>query len=247
VIHPAGWVRARHPYSYAIRSGDTVHLAGLVSRRGADGGAVEGDVGVQTRAVLDNARELLAAAGLTCADVVSARVFVTSPEAFAPMNAAYAEAFGGAPPPARATVVAALMQPWLQVEIAFVAVRDAGRLAVGPAGPLPFSPAIAAGERVFVAGMLGNSAGTRVDTATQTREIVARIGATLGQAGCTWRDVGEAVIYVTDATLSATVLGELARACPGGLPAGTLAEIGLVVPDATVEIMVTASRGAGRP
>ena len=85
-------------------------------------------------------------------------------------------------PPARATVVAGLMQPALRVEITFVAVRDVGRAAVGPSGPLPFSPAIAAGGRLFVAGVLGGSVGARVDTATQTREIVARIGHTLVRA-----------------------------------------------------------------
>ena len=32
VIHPAGWVKSPNPYSYAIRTGDTLFLAGLVSR-----------------------------------------------------------------------------------------------------------------------------------------------------------------------------------------------------------------------
>lgn len=247
VVHPAAWKRSVHPYSFAIRSGDTLFLSGLVSRRGSDGRAIDGDVGVQTRAILDNARDLLAAAGLSFADVVSARVFITAPEAFAPMNAAYEAAFAGMRPPARATVVAPLMLSSLEVEITFVAVGDAGRVVVGPAGALPFSPAIAAGDRLFVSGMLGNSAGARVDTATQTREIVARIGTTLEQGGCTWREVREALIYVTDAALAASVLAELAQACPEGLPAGTVVQTGLVVPDATVEVMVTANRSPGRP
>jgi enamine deaminase RidA (YjgF/YER057c/UK114 family) len=247
VVHPAGWKPSAHPYSFGVRSGDTLFLAGLVSRRGQDGVAVEGDVAVQTRAILDNARALLGAAGMTFADVVSARVFITSPEAFGPMNAVYKEAFDGTRPPARATVVAPLMLASLEVEITFVAVRDAGRVVVGPAGPLPFSPAIAAGDGLFVAGMLGNVAGARVDTPTQTREIVARVGATLEQGGCTWSDVREALIYVTDAALAPAVLAELARACPQGLPAGTVVQTALVVPDATVEIMATAVRGTGGP
>ena len=44
---------------------------------------------MQTRVVLDNARELLAAAGFECADVVSSRVYITSAGAFRPMNDAY--------------------------------------------------------------------------------------------------------------------------------------------------------------
>ena len=247
VVHPAAWKRSPNPYSYAIRSGDTLWLAGLVSRRGSDGSAIDGDVAVQTRVILDNARDLLAAAGFSFADVVAARVFIGAARDFAAMNDVYREAFTGAPPPARATVVAGLMQPALRVEITFVAVRDAGRVAVGPSGPLPFSPAIEAGDRLFLAGMLGNSAGARVDTTTQTREIVARLGQTLVQAGSSWDDVREALIYVTEPGFAATVLGELARVRPDGLPAGAVVQSALVAPDATVEIMVTAGKSAGRP
>jgi 2-iminobutanoate/2-iminopropanoate deaminase len=247
VVHPAGWKGSVHPYSYAVRSGDTLWLSGLVSRRGSDGSAIDGDVGAQTQAILDNARALLAAAGCSFADVVAARVFITAAGDFAAMNDVYRKAFAGMPPPARATVIAGLMQPALRVEITFVAVRDAGRAAVGPPGPLPFSPAIAAGGCLFVAGVLGNSAGACVDTATQTREIVARVGQTLVQGGSSWADVQEALICVTEPGLAESVLGELARVRPDGLPAGAVVQSALVVPDATVEIMVTAGKSAGRP
>ena len=50
---------------------------------------------MQTRAILDNARELLAAAGLAFADVVSGRVFITAAGDFAAMNDAYRGAFAG--------------------------------------------------------------------------------------------------------------------------------------------------------
>jgi 2-iminobutanoate/2-iminopropanoate deaminase len=247
VVHPAGWPPSKHPYSYAIRSGDTLWLAGLVARRGRDGTAVVGDVGVQTHAIFDNAAELLAAAGFGFGDVVSARVYIPEAADFPAMNDVYREAFAGVSPPSRATVVCDLMLPSLQVEITFVAVRDPERIAIGQSGPLPFSPAIAAGGRVFVAGMLGNAPGARIDTAVETREIVTRVGQTLGQAGLDWTDVREALIYVTEPGVAATVLGELARALPEGLPAGSVVQSALVVPDATVEIMVTAVRSSGAP
>jgi enamine deaminase RidA (YjgF/YER057c/UK114 family) len=242
VVHPAGWKRSANPYSYAIRSGDTLFLAGLVSRRGADGAIVEGDVASQTGVILDNAGELLAAGGMSLADLVSARVFITDPGAFGPMNDVYRRAFGRMPPPTRATVVAGLMHPSHTVEIAFVAVRDSKRVVLGTVGELPFSAGIAAGGRVFVSGMLGNAAGARVDTATETREIAGRVGQALQEAGLTWSDVRHATIYVTDAQLGPAVLGELSRVCPGGLPAGSVVQTALVVPDARVEIMVAASR-----
>ena len=47
--------RSPNPYSYGIRSGDTLFLAGLVSRRGADNSMVPGDMATQMRTILDNA------------------------------------------------------------------------------------------------------------------------------------------------------------------------------------------------
>ena len=244
VVHPEGWKRSANPYSYAIRSGDTLFLAGLVSRRGIDGSLVDGDVAAQTGVIFDNARELLAAGGMTLADLVSARVFITDPGAFGPMNGVYRQAFGRTPPPTRATVVAGLMHPSHTVEITFMAVRDPKRMVFGTVGELPFSPAITAGGRVFVSGMLGNSAGALVDTATESREITARVGQVLEEAGLTWSDVRHATVYVTDAQLGSVVLGELSRVCPRGLPSGAVVETSLVVPDARVEIMVAAAGDA---
>ena len=65
VIHPASWIKSPSPYSYAIRTGDTVFLSGLVSRNGRDNSVVDGDINAQTAVVLDNAAELLKAAGMT--------------------------------------------------------------------------------------------------------------------------------------------------------------------------------------
>ena len=54
VVLPQGWKRSPNPYSYAIRTGDTLFLAGLVSRRGADNAFVGGDVRVQTRTIMES-------------------------------------------------------------------------------------------------------------------------------------------------------------------------------------------------
>ena len=42
VIHPPSWIKSPNPYSYAIRTGDTVFLSGLVSRNGRDNSVVDG-------------------------------------------------------------------------------------------------------------------------------------------------------------------------------------------------------------
>ena len=61
----------------------------VVSRNGRDNALVPGDVAAQTRTVLENGRDILEAAGMSLADVVSARVFLTGVDAFQAMNEAY--------------------------------------------------------------------------------------------------------------------------------------------------------------
>ena len=175
IVLPQGWKRSPNPYSYAIRSGDTLFLSGLVSRNGADNAFVAGDVRVQTHTIMENGRLLLEAAGMTFANIVSSRVYLTSAADFAAMNEVYGEYFPAAPP-ARATVQCGLAGPEAVVEITFIA-SAAPRAAIGmPPSGLPISPAVKSGSRVYVSGMLGNSAATAGDVAAQTRETLAKIG-----------------------------------------------------------------------
>jgi enamine deaminase RidA (YjgF/YER057c/UK114 family) len=241
VVHPAAWKRSPNPYSYGIRSGDTLFLAGLVSRRGADNSMVTGDMTQQTQVILENAKELLAAAGMDFSDVVSSRVYITSAAGFSEMNAAYATAFPTTPP-ARATVCVELMNPELVVEITFVAAKDAGRRIIGPAMSLPLSPGVLAGGRLYLSGMLGNTPDTAGDASAQTREMMARIGRTLEAGGHGWNDVGEAFLYITDMTTLDAVVAEVAKVFPRGMPAGLVIGTGLVAPDGLVELMVTAAK-----
>jgi reactive intermediate/imine deaminase len=239
VLLPAGWKKSPNPYSYAIRSGATVFLSGLVARRGSDNTFVAGDVRVQTRTIMENAGELLAAAGLTFRDVVSAKVYLTRAGDFAAMNEVYREFFPEAPP-ARATVQSGLAGPEAVVEITFVAASSA-RTAIGtpPAG-LPISPAVRAGRHVYVSGTLGNTAETTGDVAAQTRETLARIDKTLADAGASRADVVDALVYITDAAWFGAMNAEYRAFFGADFPARATVVTPLVAEDGLVEIMVTA-------
>lgn len=244
VIHPGSWVKSPSPYSYAIRTGDTLFLAGLVSRNGRDNSVVQGDIAAQTRVVLDNAGELLAAAGLTHANVVSSKIYLPDLEGFQTMNGVYRTYFPTAPP-ARATVKAALAGPQYSVEITLVAsssrkeVVDDGR----PANP-NLSAAIRAGDRLYVSGMLGNTPETRGDVGAQTRETLARIGRVLEAGGATPADVVDSLVYITDVGQFAAMNEAYRPFFTRDFPARTTVQSGLVAPDGLVEIMMTAVRGA---
>ena len=129
VIHPSDWIRSPSPYSYGIKSGNTLFLAGLVSRNGKDNTTVKGDVPTQTKTVLDNGAAILKEAGMSFADVVSSRIYLTDDTQFQAMNTAYRTYFPSSPP-ARATVKAGLTSPDYLVEITMVAVKDPGRKAI---------------------------------------------------------------------------------------------------------------------
>jgi reactive intermediate/imine deaminase len=240
VIHPEGWMKSPNPYSYAIRSGDTVFLSGLISRNGRDNTVVPGDVTAQTKTVLDNAGELLKAAGMTHANVVSARVYLPDTAGFQQMNDVYRSYFPSAPP-ARATVKAGLTSSQYVVEITLVA-SAAKREVIGdgrPANP-NLSAAIRAGNRVYLSGMLGNTPETKGDVAAQTRETLARIRRALEAAGCTPADVVDAIVYLTDVQNFAAMNGVYREFFQKDFPARATVQSGLVAPDGLVEIMFTA-------
>jgi reactive intermediate/imine deaminase len=247
VVHPSDWMQSPNPYSYGIRSGTTLFLAGLVSRNGKDNAVVKGDITTQTKTVLDNGGAILKAAGMSYGDVVSARVFITDTAAFQDMNAAYRTYFPAAPP-ARATVKAGLSAPDYLVEITMVAVKDASRAAITTpsadgTAPTPnpnLSSAIRVGNRLYVSGMLGNTATNKGDVKAQTAETLVRIGRTLKAAGFDWPHVVDSVVYLPDTARFADMNAAYREVLTKDFPARATVGLGLMNADGQIEIMMTA-------
>ena len=247
VIHPAGWMPSANPYSYGIKSGNTLFMAGMVARNGKDNSVVEGDMTVQTKAVLDNGAEVLKAAGMGFEHVVASRVFITDVKNFPAMNDVYRTYFTK-DPPARATVVSPLMGPQFQVEITMTAVNAAKQAFTTPAAdgtpgkPNPIlSSAIKVGNRLYVSGILGNTAETKGNMEGQTKEALARIGRTLTAAGYGWGDLVDGIVYITD-TAQFDAMNAGYRSVIKELPARATVKAGLVAADGLVEIMFVASK-----
>jgi 2-iminobutanoate/2-iminopropanoate deaminase len=246
VIHPPGWIKSPNPYSYAIKSGDTLFLAGLIARNGKDNSIVEGDITVQLRTAMDNARQILEAAGYSMTDVVSVKNYISDTKQFAEMNKAY-QAYFPKDPPARATVVAPLTGPQYVYETQMVAVKGSRDPITTPSAdgapgkPNPnLSSAIRVGNRLFLSGMLGNTAGNKGDTTAQTRELLARVERTLKAAGFDWAHVVEGVVYITDVKNFPGMNSGYRATFTKEFPARATVRTGLVAPDGLVEIMFTA-------
>jgi len=241
-VHPSSWMASPNPYSYAIRTGDLLFLSGLLARNGRDNSVINGDVAVQTKAVIDNARDLLEAAGLGLSYIVSARVFLTDLADFAEMNRVYREHFPDAPP-ARATVGTNLTAPPYKVEMTFIASAGQRRAIDGEGAKNPnLSAAVAAGDLVFASGMLAPDASLGDPTA-ETRAILARLEPVLRAAGSSPSEVRDAIVYGASPEAARTA-ADICRTTFGHDAAVTAAHVALVTAKATVEIMTIARRAA---
>ena len=247
VVHPSEWTSSPNPYSYAIKTGNTMFLAGLVSRNGKDNTPVKGDMAAQTKTVMENAVVVLKAGGMTLADVVSSRVYISDPSAFQAMNGVYRTYFP-ADPPARATVKADLTSPDYLVEITMTAVKSPNRTAIttptADGAPAPKNPnlssAIRVDNRLYVSGILGNTPANKGDVKAQTAETLVRIGRTLKAAGFDWNNVVEGVVYLPDLTKFADMNAAYREVIARDFPARATVGAGLMGPDGQVEIMFTA-------
>jgi 2-iminobutanoate/2-iminopropanoate deaminase len=119
--------KAIGPYSQALlvdRGGArTLYCSGQIALDPATGELAQGDIAVQTERVMRNVEAVLAAAGMTFANVVKTTVFLADMADFARMNEVYGKRFTAAPP-ARSTVQAAALPRGARVEIEVTAVAD---------------------------------------------------------------------------------------------------------------------------
>jgi 2-iminobutanoate/2-iminopropanoate deaminase len=109
------------PYSQAVKAGGMMFLSGQIPLDPATGAMVDGDVRAQTERVMENLAAVLAAAGLTFANVVKTTIYLTDLGDFAAVNEVYGKRFASHPP-ARATVQVAALPKGARVEIDAIAI-----------------------------------------------------------------------------------------------------------------------------
>jgi 2-iminobutanoate/2-iminopropanoate deaminase len=248
VVRPATMKSPELPYSWGIRAGSTLFIAGATARDPETYQPVGGaDIKSQTKRVLDNVGLVLEAAGLSPRDVVQCTVFLDDARSFQGMNEAY-RAFFPEAPPSRATVRAKLMNPAFSTEIQCTAVKDPSRKVVSATGASssssPLSPAIEAGGRLFVSGMTGRGPDGYAmgDLKAQTRQSLENLLATLKAGGMSYDDVVDVQVFVADIR-GFQAMNEVYREMVGSPPPAR-ATVGaqLMSPDALVEIVMLAAR-----
>lgn len=110
--------KAIGPYSPAVKLGDFIYVSGQLPIN--EEGNIDDSIELQTRACLENIKNLLAAQNLELRHVVKTTVYMTDLNEFDKMNAIYASYFSQ-PYPARSCVQVAALPKGSKVEIeAFV-------------------------------------------------------------------------------------------------------------------------------
>ncbi|WP_207945394.1 RidA family protein [Actinomadura sp. 7K534] len=131
-----GKAAPRGRFPHVRRAGDLVFVSGTSSRRpdgtfagaSADAmGVTDLDIREQTRAVIGNIRDLLAAAGGGLSDIVNVTTYLVSMNDFGGYNEVYGEYFDETGPARTTVAVHQLPHPHLLIEISCVAHIPRGR------------------------------------------------------------------------------------------------------------------------
>jgi len=132
----AGKATPRGKYPHLKRAGDFLFVSGTSSRRAdnsiagaaADAmGTLTLDIREQTRAVIENIRDILASAGAGLQDVVELSSFLVNMNDFGGYNQAYGEYFEHDGPARTTVAVHQLPHPQLLIEIRCVAYKQVQR------------------------------------------------------------------------------------------------------------------------
>lgn len=243
VINPEAMMSPELPYSWGIKAGDTLFVAGATARDPDTYQPVAGGVTEQMQRIMGNIGLVLEAGGMDYSNVANCRVFLDDPRTFGEMNAAYREFFPE-DPPTRATVEARLANPLFTAEVQCVA-SSADRSVLAPDGPRsgsPLSPGIWAGDRLYLSGMVAPGPDRSEDPGEQTRAVLGRLSAALEAGGLTFRDVDDAMVYLEDMR-DYGAMNEVYREVVGApFPPRATVETQMMGAGIKVEIMMTATR-----
>jgi 2-aminomuconate deaminase len=129
-----GKATPRGKYPHVKRAGDFLFVSGTSARRGDNTiagaevdslGTAKLDIRVQTRAVIENIRDILQSAGAQLQDVVEISTYLVNMNDFGGYNEVYGEFFGYDGPARTTVAVHQLPHPHLLIEITARAYKPA--------------------------------------------------------------------------------------------------------------------------
>lgn len=251
----AGAVPPQGPYSPAVRAGDFVVVSGQIPVDPITGVWEAGELAAETRRVFANLDLLLTAAGVTRQQVVKCTVFLADASDFGAMNLLYADYFAGMNP-ARSTVEVKFRNPQMKFELeAVVFAPSVGKDSlmierITPAGcPVPhgpYSPAVRAGDFIYVSGQAAVDPVTQAwsfgDIQHETRRTLDNIKLILAACGADMSDVIKCTVFLKDGRDFGAMNEVYAEFFGQSKPARSTVEVRFANPDMKIEIEAIAYR-----
>ncbi len=111
------------PYNQAVLSGNTLYTSGQIAINPENGELVLDSIKEETKQVMKNMKEVLAAAEMNFENVIKTSIFISDMNNFGEINAVYGEYFNEETAPARETVEVANLPKFVNVEISMIAVK----------------------------------------------------------------------------------------------------------------------------
>ena len=111
------------PYNQAILSGNTLYTSGQIALHPITGELIIDSIENETKQVMENMKEVLAAAQMTFENVVKSSIFISDMHNFSKINDVYAQYFDETTAPARETVEVANLPKFVNVEISMIAIK----------------------------------------------------------------------------------------------------------------------------
>jgi 2-iminobutanoate/2-iminopropanoate deaminase len=246
IIRPEGWPLPVGPFSYAVDAAGTLFMSGLRPVHPVSGQLAGNTIHSQALQVMENQEAILAAAGMSFADMAATRIYLTEPTDYAGLNEVYRK-FVTAPPPARATLQTQPVEVGHLVQFQSVAVKASGE--GRPSGEGITSPihsyAVKAGRKLYITGMTGRQPDgkfARADIREQTRQALKTIGEQLARHGMTFADTVDSVVWIRDGRLAQAMNEVYREVVKPGPPARATVRIAPSSSEALIEIMMIASK-----
>ena len=111
------------PYNQAVLSGNTLYTSGQIAIIPETGALILDSIEAETKQVMENMKEVLAAAEMTFENIIKTSIFISDMNNFSKINAVYGTYFNEATAPARETVEVANLPKFVNVEISAIAVK----------------------------------------------------------------------------------------------------------------------------
>jgi 2-iminobutanoate/2-iminopropanoate deaminase len=111
------------PYNQAVLSGNTLYTSGQIAINPITGELVLSSIKEETKQVMENLKEVLAAAEMTFENVIKTSIFISDMNNFGEINKIYGEYFNEETAPARETVEVANLPKFVNVEISAIAIK----------------------------------------------------------------------------------------------------------------------------